>query len=84
MLLILHQQHKVPASNMSEATILLNAVEQTDASIHGRRGGCGKESNSASPTRIRHLWLPLVINGDKGVWQIFSTLSAFLSVNLVI
>jgi RNA polymerase sigma factor (TIGR02999 family) len=28
MLLILHQQRKVPASNMSEATILLNAVEQ--------------------------------------------------------
>jgi RNA polymerase sigma factor (TIGR02999 family) len=30
MLLILHQQSKVPASNMSEATILLNAVEQGD------------------------------------------------------
>jgi RNA polymerase sigma factor (TIGR02999 family) len=30
MLLILHQQRKVPASNMSEATILLNAVEQGD------------------------------------------------------
>src|SRR5580658_8449902 len=28
MLLIPHQQRKVPASNMSEATILLNAVEQ--------------------------------------------------------
>src|SRR5580704_16269938 len=30
MLLIPHQQRKVPASNMSEATILLNAVEQGD------------------------------------------------------
>src|ERR1700677_4818952 len=30
MLLILHQQRKVTASNMSEATILLNAVEQGD------------------------------------------------------
>src|SRR5580704_12018581 len=82
MLLIPHQQRKVPASNMSEATILLNAVEQGDPKaadqllelvyeelrrLAASKMAREKPGHTLQPTELVHeAWLRLVGSKNPG------------------